>query len=226
MIETMAKTAEVAQKTPEQSNKMDAFNPDQRIDSEVKNEKLDEVKQYNPDERITEYKPDGEIIESKEGEKQYFDSNGNLYRIGDRLLPNVSFEINGYEYKTDKKGRVVLAEGKLSLPEEEYKRNMEKVKEKEGQEYKETDDQGHLIGHQFGGSDKLENLVPMDSNLNRGDYAKLEKTLADAVKDKADVRLKVEPVYENGSTRPSEFRVSYSINGDRETRVFRNERVE
>lgn len=58
MIETMAKAAEVAQKTPEQNSKMDTFNPDQRNGLEVKNEKLDEAKQYNPDERITEIKPD------------------------------------------------------------------------------------------------------------------------------------------------------------------------
>ena len=36
----------------------------------------------------------------------------------------------------------------------------------------------------------------MDAKLNQGDFVKLENTLADAVKDGADVKLKVEPVYE------------------------------
>ena len=158
--------------------------------------------------------------------KQYFDDNGKLYREGDHLLSNTQYEINGYQYETDDKGRVILAGGKLRLRDDDYKRNMEKVRDLDGQEYKEGDEQSHLMGHQFGGSDRLENLVPMDAQLNHGDFAKLEKTLADAVRDKADVKLKVEPVYENDSTRPSEFKVSYSIDGDRETTVFRNERVE
>ena len=158
--------------------------------------------------------------------KQYLDDNGKLFRDKDHLFPNMQYEVNGYNYETDEKGRIVSAEGKLRLCETDYKRNMENVRQKEGQEYKESDEKGHIIGHQFGGSDKLENLVPMDAQLNHGDFVKLEKTLADAVRDKADVRLKVEPVYEKDSTRPSEFKVSYSIDGDRETTVFRNERVE
>lgn len=99
---------------------------------------------------------------------------------------------------------------------------MEKVREKERQEYLKDDDRGHLIGHQFGGSDKLENLVPMDSKLNQGDFAKLEYSLANAVRDGAKVFIKVEPRYERDSSRPSEFRVSYSVNGDKDVVVFKN----
>lgn len=158
--------------------------------------------------------------------KQYFDDNGKLFREGEHLLPNTQYEVNGYQYETDDKGRIISAGGNLRLRDNDYNRNMEKVKDYKGQEYRERDEEGHLVGHQFGGSDKLENLVPMDAQLNHGDFSKLEKTLADAVKGKADVKLKVEPVYEGDSTRPSEFKVSYSIDGDRETTVFRNERVE
>ena len=104
-----------------------------------------------------------------------------------------------------------------------YERQMEQVRQIEGQEYNLNDHQGHLIGHQFDGSDRLENLVPMDKSLNQGDYARLENTLADAVKDGADVKLKVEPVYEGDSTRPAEFRVTYSIDGDKDAVVFKNE---
>ncbi len=163
--------------------------------------------------------------ESREnaGPKVYYDDNGTKFREGEHLLPDKKFEINGYKYETDDKGRVISADGRLKIKDPEYKRDMENVKKLDGQEYKQTDDRGHLIGHQFGGSDKLENLVPMDAGLNRGDFAKLETTLADAVKDGADVRLKVEPVYEGDSTRPAEIRVTYSIDGDRDVIVFRNE---
>lgn len=155
--------------------------------------------------------------------KEYFDDNGEKYREGDTLLPNKQFEVKGYKYETDDKGRVVSAEGKLRMKDPEYARDMEDVRKIDSQEYKTSDDRGHLIGHQFGGSDKLENLVPMDAKLNQGDFVRLENTLADAVKDGADVKLKVEPVYEKDSTRPSEFKVSYTIDGDREVTVFKNE---
>ena len=154
---------------------------------------------------------------------EYYDDNGTKYREDDSLLPNTQFEIRGYQYETDDHGRVVSAEGQLRMKDPGYERDMEDVRKMDGQEYKSTDDRGHLIGHQFDGSDHLENLVPMDAKLNQGDFVKLENTLADAVKDGADVRLKVEPVYVSDSTRPSEFRVTYSIDGDMDAVVFKNE---
>lgn len=157
------------------------------------------------------------------GFKEYFDDNGTKYREKDNLLPNTEFEVNGYKYKTDDKGRTVSAEGRLRMRNPDYTRNMENVRKIDGQEYRPSDDRGHIIGHQFGGSDRLENLVPMDAKLNQGDFAKLEKTLANAVKDGADVRLKNELAYEGDSTRPDKFRVSYSIDGDKDVVVFRNE---
>ena len=62
----------------------------------------------------------------------------------------------------------------------------------------------------------------MDAKLNRGDFAKLENTLADAVKNGADVRMKVEPVYEGDSMRPTEFRVSCSVDGEKDAVIFKN----
>lgn len=155
--------------------------------------------------------------------KEHYDDRGEKYRIGDNLLPNITYEINGYKYGTDDKGRVISAGGKLRIKDSNYVRKMEDVKKMEGQEYKTSDDRGHLIAHQFGGSDKLGNLVPMDANLNKGDFARLENTLNDALQNGADVILKVKPIYEPDSSRPSAFRVSYSIDGDRDMRVFRNE---
>ena len=209
--------------------------------NEVKNPSAENYKKIKPESEMTskgvsdfwnsifhrqsnhaELNQDTSPIE-KANSKEYVDDNGIKYREGDSLLPNTKFEINGYHYETDDKGRVISAEGKLRMKEPDYEKNMENVKKLEGQEYKPSDDRGHLIGHQFGGSDKLENLVPMDAKLNQGDFKKLETTLADAVKDGADVKLKVEPVYEDNSTRPVEFRVTYSIDGDKDAVVFKNE---
>ena len=38
------------------------------------------------------------------------DDLGQLYRVGDDLVPNMSYEINGYKYVTDAMGRVESAE--------------------------------------------------------------------------------------------------------------------
>lgn len=169
--------------------------------------------------------------QERENGKEYFvrtdtvkevDDNGEKFRNGDKLLPSKKFEVNGYQYETDSQARVISASGKLRIKDSEYSRNMENVRNKEGQEYRKNDDRGHLIAHLFGGSDKLENLVPMDADLNHGDYARLENTLAEAVKDGADVHLTVEPVYQGDSSRPVEFKVSYVINGEKEVTVFRN----
>lgn len=202
---------------------------------DVKSQSVENYKNIKPEKEMStkelneavseEFKKASESVDAQDtaGLKEYFDDNGIKYREGDNLLPDTEFEVRGYKYKTDDQGRVVSAEGKLKMRDHDYTRDMEDVKKIEGQEYKSGDDRGHLIGHQFGGSDKLENLVPMDAKLNQGDFVKLENTLADAVKDGADVNLKVEPVYEKGSTRPAEFRVTYSIDGDKEIVVFKNE---
>ena len=156
--------------------------------------------------------------------KEYLDDNGVKYREGDTLLPNNEFEVNGYKYKTDDKGRVVSAEGQLQVKDHEGRRDMDPRSSVDKGDMRKTDDRGHLIADRFNGSGGLENLVPMDSDLNQhGDYMKMENTLADAMQDGAKVELKVEPIYESNSTRPSEFRVTYSIDGDKEVSVFKNE---
>ena len=164
-------------------------------------------------------------MDSKEQQqKTYYDDNGEKYREGDSLLPNITFEVNGYKYKTDDYGRPISAEGNLKLRDPEYKRTMNDSMEAVGKgDQKENDQRGHLIAHRFGGSDGIENLVAMAGKLNQGDYAKLENTISDAIeKDGADVNLKVEPIYKGDSNRPDEFRVSYSIDGDKDVVVFKN----
>lgn len=155
--------------------------------------------------------------------KQYFDDNGTKYREGDMLEPNTKFERNGYSYETDDNGRVISAEGKLQVKDHKGRSEMPDSRDTVAHgEMKSTDDRGHLIADRFNGSGELENLVPIEGKLNKSDYAKLEDTLAEAVNDGADVRLKVEPVYEDDASRPSEFRVTYSIDGEKDAVIFKN----
>lgn len=162
-----------------------------------------------------------------QNDKIYYDDNGEKYREGNSLEPNITFEKNGYIYQTDELGRVISAEGKLQVKDHKGRREMPDKRDVVARgEMSDSDDSGHLIADRFNGSGELENLVPMERSLNRGDYAKLEGTLAEAVKDGADVRMKVKPVYNGDSNRPDEFRVSYSIDGDKEVVVFKNRSTE
>ena len=170
----------------------------------------------------TEFKEIGDKQEAFENskEKEYFDDNGNVYRKGNELAPNSEFVINGYKYKTDEFGRTVSAEGTLRI--HDHKRNMDSNEAVFKGEKEPGFERGHLIGHQFGGSGGIENLSIMAGEVNRGDFLKLENKLAAAVKDSADVKMKVEPIYEGDSNKPTEYRATYSINGEKDVVVFSN----
>ena len=207
-------------------------NSDTKTDSDIDNNPIDvqqktaEVHGDEPVEIIGQVKNSTEESSRLDttSPKRYLDDNGNLYREGDNLIPNNEYEINGYRYKTDADGRIISAEGKLQVKDHQGRNDMDSRSTVDKGDMKETDQRGHLIADQFNGSGGLENVVAMDGKLNQGDYAKLENKLADAVKAGADVKYKVEPVYKDASTRPSEFKVSYSINGEKTVTVFKNGR--
>lgn len=161
-----------------------------------------------------------EIVYEKQ---EYKDDNGKVYRQRDSLLPNNTFEINGYTYTTDDQGRVISAEGTLKQGDPSSQRDMDGMSAVGKGDQHEGDHRGHLIGHRFDGSGGIENLVPMDAKLNQGDYKKLENTLAKALENGSEVTVKVEPIYEGDSNRPSAIKVTYTIDGEKETVVFKNE---
>ncbi len=79
-----------------------------------------------------------------------------------------------------------------------------------------------MIGDKFYGPGTMGNLIPQDTNLNKGEYKALENYLASALKNGADVYMKVEPLYKKGSFRPSYICVTYSISGEKSVRMFKN----
>ena len=209
---------------------------------EIKTNDLQEVKQpsvegftdINPQEGITpqdaraqwddEFRNIGDrqqAFENSNG-KEYCDDNGKIYRKDNELAPNSEFKINGYDYKTDELGRTVSAEGTLRIRDDGRTRNMESDEAVYKGEKVAGYEKGHLIGHQFDGSGGMENLSIMAGEVNHGDFWKLEYKLASAVKDGADVKLKVEPVYEGNSRIPTEYRVTHSINGEKDVVVINN----
>ncbi len=172
----------------------------------------------------TEQNPYTEV---RDGETYYYDDNGKLYRVGKELAPNSEYELNGYKYKTDEKGRIISAEGTLHLKNREGRLPIRDSIEDIGKgNQQEGDDRGHLIGDQFDGSNGLENMIPQDSDINRNDFKNFENELADAVRDGQEVNVKIEPIYEGDSRRPVAIGVTYSIVGKESVRVFPNTKEE
>lgn len=150
------------------------------------------------------------------------DDNGVVYKIDGKLKPNCEYQINGYSYKTDECGRITEASGNLKLSGESRKSlNEQSIG---GADKLDTDVRGHLIADRFGGSNKKENLVAQDGNLNGGQYKKIENECAKALQQGKDVSMSVEVEYDGDSQRPSSFTVTYTINGETYEKTFLNEK--
>jgi hypothetical protein len=126
------------------------------------------------------------------------------------LKPNVEYTTPaGYTYRTDDKGRIVNAEGKLNLGEAKRNNHAQKVA---GREDRLLDDEGgHLIATIFKGSGSLDNLVPMNGNLNKGEWKKLENMWRKQLEKGKLVEVKIKPVYKGESQRPVSFDIEYKI---------------
>lgn len=167
---------------------------------------------------------DNEISQSKSN-KIYIDDNGVKFREGNELLPNKTIEIDGYTYKTDKLGRPTSAEGKLQIKKHEGRMSMKEDKDVVAKgKMPDKYDIGHLIGDQFNGRSELFNVVPMDSNFNRGTFKNLEKDLRKAVDAGSNVTMKVEVKYNplSKSAIPTKFKITYSIDGKTDVKVLKN----
>lgn len=201
---------------PKMEDVKQAKNNYENPNNEVEKVKNNPITNQTPSETSKELVEDSVKIE--------YDDNNTPYRIGDELIPNTDYEINGYSYHTDEYGRITSVEGTLHIKNREGRLPIKDSIETIGKgDQKETDDRGHLIGDQFDGSNGMENMIPQDANINRGDYNKLEQELAKEVKDGKKVEVKIEPQYEGESRRPSNIVVSYTINGETNVKIFPND---
>lgn len=188
--------------------------------------KEDDVNDNSPETQETEAEqnPHREV---RDGETYYYDDNGKLYRVGKELAPNSEYELNGYKYKTDEKGRIFSAEGTLHLKNRAGRLPIRDSIEDIGKgDQQEGDERGHLIGDQFDGANGLENMISQDAEINQNDFKNFENELADAVREGKEVKVKIEPVYEGDSRRPVAIVVTYSTDGKESVRVFPNRKEE
>ncbi|WP_052410032.1 DNA/RNA non-specific endonuclease [Paenibacillus durus] len=129
---------------------------------------------------------------------------------------------NGYKYSTDGNGRISNAQGQLKLGEGE--RNPYAQRTVGGTDRLPNDDGGHLIGNQFKGSGEIDNLVPQNSGINRsgGEWYKMEKDWANALKEGSSVKVDITPNYSGNSMRPDSFKINYWIDGEKFTKTIVN----
>ncbi|WP_025150772.1 DNA/RNA non-specific endonuclease [Bacillus sp. H1a] len=136
------------------------------------------------------------------------------------LKPDVEYTSKeGYTYTTDSEGRVASCEGSLQLGDGKRNNYAQRVVCEDDRLV--DDDGGHLIATIFKGSGDIDNLVPMNSNLNRGEWKKLEIEWANALKDGDEVRVKITQNYSGNSKRPDSFVVRYKI-GDEDRWRLKN----
>ena len=131
--------------------------------------------------------------------------------VASKLLPNHTYTSCGYDYKTDKLGRIVNYSGKLRRQDGVRNKDAQSIARHMGGGAK--DDGGHLFATIFGGSGELDNLVPMSQSTNRGAYKKLENLWARELSKGKDVFVSGQCVYEGDSLRPIKFIVKYIIDG-------------
>ena len=165
----------------------------------------------------TSYPPNSTI--DVNGQKCKTDDTGKIYFRDGKLEPNCEYTLNGNKYKTDALVRIINAKGDVKLPTEDRKN----LPDMDNPDKRDTDDKGHVIGHQIGGADTEGNLVPQDATFNRGEYNKLEQELAKLKVEGHDVKIDVKLVYEGDSKRPSKFIVKYTVDGKTYIKTFINE---
>jgi hypothetical protein len=150
-----------------------------------------------------------------------------------RLKAKSVYESAGYFYKTDAKGRIAEVKGKLRIDKAErsayhqkYAGGDDRIRKKYD-EQKEIDDGGHLIAARFGGSKKIDNLVAMDSKINRHeDYRDLEDIWEKEMLKTPpnEVFTKITPIYKGYSKRPVAFNIEYEVY-DSQDKLFKSEKI-
>ncbi|WP_231570559.1 hemagglutinin repeat-containing protein [Aeromonas dhakensis] len=135
--------------------------------------------------------------------------------------PNTIYKVDGNKtYQTDSLGRVEKVESNLSLTKNDRNTYQQCVAGKCGIS---GDEGGHLIASVFNGPGERLNLLPMNANLNKGAWKKMENVWAKALNEGQSVKIDIRPSYISDGTRPDKFKVVYSMGGGRPIeKVFNN----
>ena len=145
-------------------------------------------------------------------------------KLNGKLEPNTDYKVGNKIYKTDELGRVkrVTGELKLNKHDRNYYQQGKAGKADGIKDGKVHDDGGHLISSRHDGAGEQINYVPMNSNLNRGEWKKMENKWNNALKEGKKVEIDIQPIYKGNSNRPEVFSVKYWVDGKKKTAFFEN----
>ncbi|QWI40842.1 hypothetical protein EXW43_05575 [Bacillus mycoides] len=146
------------------------------------------------------------------------------------LAPDVEYTSpSGHTYKTDSERRITSVEGELKIGDAKRNPYAQRKAGENGpngpngpngrndrNDRLKDDDGGYLIASMFEGSGDIDNLVAMNSQINRtgGKWYSLEQKWSQALADGKTVKVKIEPIYSDDSIRPFQFKIAYEINGE------------
>ena len=260
MIEALAKVAEVATEAAESSSGAE-IDPDARIETENSGGETGQNAEVDPDARINDngnlekveegYKSWDDVPHSTDpetGRERYELQSGKDTGALNSVPPPPNADIyvsdadggNFTKVETDDKGRIVrISRPRIELSDKSQRTNetLQTVDKKDGRRDEngnKTDDGGHLVADEFGGSSEETNLVPMDSEVNRhGEWRKMERDIEKELNKEPPSEIKdfeVDLEYDDDTSRPSGFTVTYTVDDGKTqtevTKYIRNERPE
>lgn len=132
------------------------------------------------------------------------DDTGKVYMEEVKLLPQMTYVLNGNIYKTDEKGRIISCD---FVPKHtpENTRDNDAQGSAGGIDRKSGDQGGHIVGRDLGGDGGLGNLVSMDSRINQSDYKKMENDIKNRCDSGENVAVNVKLEYSAASERPDKI---------------------
>lgn len=153
----------------------------------------------------------------------YTDANGVIFRVGDELLPNMTYVIDGVTYMTDKYGRIVSTEfAQLTLKDGARQVIADSRMCIGHGEARVGDDLGHLVADMFNGDNTMANIVLMDGHVNKSPVKAIELSWKRAIQEGKQVSGRIDISYAGHKFRPSEFIYSYDIGEGLVTKVITN----
>ncbi|MCW7763769.1 DNA/RNA non-specific endonuclease [Photorhabdus luminescens] len=154
--------------------------------------------------------PEVVVIKTESGKK------GNWNKDLNKLQPNTIYHVDGNKtYHTDALTRTSVVESTLKLSKNSRNSYQQTKAGKSGNV---GDEGGHLIASIFNGPGEKLNIVPMDGNLNKSAWKKMENKWANALKNDHQVQVKIDISYKDKGTRPDSFSVTYQIGNEQPIR--------
>lgn len=129
---------------------------------------------------------------------------------------------NGYLFEIDEQNRTRRVSGEITFKPDQ-RRSRKAQRAAGGVDRRASDEGGHYIARRFNGPTEAFNHFAQDRNFNRSDYSRLEEEWARAKRAGKSVRVKIVPVYEVRSRRPSSLNVWFWIDGVGKSARFPNE---